>query len=557
MEKWKPRILITETEKQKILFFSRMFNIHPIVIFLIYARGHHTQESIRSFLYPSFNYFSTPFLLTDLEKGVNRVTNAIKNDEKIGIFGDYDVDGITSTSMMMKAISSIGGNCVPKIPFRSNGYGLTKEAVNEFKHENISLILTLDNGSSCYDEILYAKQLGIDTIILDHHDILRKYPPAYAFINPKRKDDTSGLTYLSGAGVTFKFIEALYENFFLPWNIYMHDFIELATLSTICDMVPLVKENRLICHIGMKKMNQNPSFCIKALKEMLKIKTINSNSISFTIGPLINGFGRYDNPNLLLPFLGNGEWNDWIEQKCRSVNQLRKKLSQQQTLLAEDILYENNLDSNDVIHIHGDFHEGIIGILASKFSKKYKKPTLVSCFDGKGSARSIPNSSFSIIELLNQYEPFFEKYGGHQQAAGFTLKKHSIEEFHQEVSSYLLDTAYLHPTVEYDMELDISKFPVQLFEDLSFMEPFGIQNPKPVFRCRGISFPKVECFGKNDTHIKCIFGSLQFYSFFAGSEEISLLTYHPCDLLYSPLDVKEFTIESLRTNEETPFPFVI
>ena len=557
MEEWIPRKLVTPSEKRKIMFFSRMFNIHPIVSYLLYARGYCTEESIRHFLYPSVNDFSNPFLLKDLEKGVHRILQAIRSNEIIGIFGDYDVDGITSTSMMTKAIHSLGGTAFPLIPLRSEGYGLSKQAVNVLKEKGVTLLLTLDNGSSCFEEIQYANQLGIETIILDHHDILKEYPPAYAFVNPKRKDDTSGLSYLSGAGVTFKCIQSMYELSFLPWHIYLQDYIELATLSTICDMVPLIEENHLLCRLGLNKMNFNPSFPIKTLKQFLSVSPANSNSVSFTIGPLINGFGRYDNPNLLIPFLAFDKWDSWLENKCRFVNSNRKKISHQQTLLAEDMIAYHQLHTYDALHIHGDFHEGILGILASKFSKKYKKPTLISCLNGKGSARSIPNSDFSIIDFLNQFSMYFEKFGGHKQAAGFSIKPHVIGEFHSAICSATIPSAYKSQVIPYDMDLPVGSFPKTLFEEFSMLEPFGIGNPKPTFRCTNTSFHQVECFGKHDIHLKCLIKPYHLYSFFANSEDVSTLTYHEFDILYAPLGSDEFVIESFQTNEKTPFPIVI
>lgn len=557
MEQWIPRKLVTPSEKRKIMFFSRMFNIHPIVSYLLYARGYRTEETIRSFLYPSVNDFSNPFLLKDLEKACYRILKAIQENETIGIFGDYDVDGITSTSMMSKAIQTLGGQSIPLIPLRSEGYGLSKQAVNSFKQQGVTLLLTLDNGSSCYDEILYAKQLGIDTIILDHHDILKEYPPAFAFVNPKRSDDTSGLDYLSGAGVTFKCIQSMHESSFLPWNLYLQEYIELATLSTICDMVPLIKENHLLCRLGLNKMNLNPSFSIQTLKRFLSISKADSNSVSFTIGPLINGFGRYDNPNLLIPFFAFDKWDNFLENKCRFVNANRKKISHQQTLQAEDIIAHNRLDLHDILHIHGDFHEGILGILASKFAKKYKKPTLISCKNGKGSARSMPNSSFSIIHFLNQFQMYFEKYGGHTQAAGFSLKSHTMEEFHHAVSHIQLPSEHKNQMIHYDMDLPVDTFPRPLFDEFSMLEPFGIGNPKPTFRCTNTSFHQVECFGKYDIHLKCMIKPYHLYSFFANSDDVSTLAYHEFDILYTPLNSDDFIIESFQVNEKTPFPRVI
>ncbi|MEH7747361.1 DHH family phosphoesterase, partial [Neobacillus drentensis] len=392
MENWiKKDLKLTRMERNTIQYYSNQFSLHPLVIELLYERGCKNWFEINRFLSCDPSYLLGPFYLKDMDISVNRIFQAIERDEHISIFGDYDVDGITSTSILYKGLKLLNANVDFLLPKRSDGYGLSVEAVNRFSAKGTALIITVDNGSSAHEAVKRAKQIGIDVIVTDHHEILKGNPPSLAFINPRRSDERSPFTSLAGCGVAFKLVHALLLKRGL-WEKHLWDFIELATLGTIADVMPLKEDNRVIVQLGLEKMNYSPSMPIRVLKRLLGISQVNSQTIGFSFGPILNSLGRLSDPNFAVYILTSNCSEQMIEdcwQKLIRLNQLRKKMVSDQFKQAELTINLYELYKHKVIIVVGPYTDGLIGILAARIAEKYKKPAIVFTENGKGSARSV------------------------------------------------------------------------------------------------------------------------------------------------------------------------
>jgi single-stranded-DNA-specific exonuclease len=397
VKKWTERTF--EGSLANLHYFSRTFNVHPFIMKTLFSRGMINGNTISKFLFPSISDLHDPFLLNDMKPAIQRTIQAIRNKEKIVIYGDYDVDGITSTSIMKKALDFFQGNVHAELPLREHGYGITVSAIERLKAKHQpSLIITVDNGSNAHEALRYAKKEGIDVIVTDHHEILDYHPSCYAFINPKRSDNTYPFTELSGAGVAFKFAHALFSCSKFPWEKHIWDFAELACLGTIADMMKLIGENRIIASIGIQKLNNAPSPTFQELFRLLSVSHVDSGTIGFTLAPIFNSIGRIDDPNIGCTILANDEKTETTLFHLIETNKKRKWLTYEQTMQAESIISQKQLFAKNIIVVAGDFHDGIIGIIAARITNKYKKPSIVISKNGKGSARSI--GQFSIINTI-------------------------------------------------------------------------------------------------------------------------------------------------------------
>lgn len=371
--------------KTKIHFFSQQFLIDPILMHWLFHQGFDNEDKLNDLFFPSINQFHDPFLLNDMKKAVYRIVKAIRKKEKIMVFGDYDGDGITATAILVKALTYFEADVSFRLPLRSEGYGITTNAVQEIAAKNISLIVTVDNGSSAHEAMKEARKRGIDVIVTDHHDILQEHPDCYAFINPKRFDNTYPFNDLCGAGVALKVVESLFNLSNRPWYKYAGPYLELATIGTIADLVSLRNENRVICHFGLKQLNLNPQPVLKKLFQLLKISHVDSSTIGFQIAPILNAIGRIDDPNLAVSLLLNPHTSMKDLKTLVEFNKQRKNLTNVQYQLVEKEIANNQLNKQNVIVVCGDFNKGIIGILASRISEKFKKPSIVISSCGTGS----------------------------------------------------------------------------------------------------------------------------------------------------------------------------
>jgi single-stranded-DNA-specific exonuclease len=539
VENWKKReSKLTRMEGNMIKYYANQLSLDPFVIELLFQRGCRDFFDMNRFLSCDPSYLLGPFYLTDMDMAVKRIYQAIERDEHISIFGDYDVDGITSTSILYKGLKILGAKVDFRLPKRLEGYGLSVEAVNRFSAQGTALIVTVDNGSSAHDAIKRAKQIGIDVIVTDHHEILHGNPPSLVFINPRRSDERSPFKSLAGCGVALKLVHALLLKRGL-WEKYLWDFVELAALGTIADVMPLKEDNRVIVQLGLEKMNRDPSKSIKIIKRLLGITNVNSQTIGFSFGPILNSLGRLCDPNFAV-HLFTSNTNEQIMEDCWNklirLNQLRKKMVSDQYKQAELMIHLYELYNQKVIIVVGPFTDGLIGILAARIAEKYKKPTIVFTENGKGSARSVNGSSFSIANAIERCAEHLISFGGHQAAAGLTVYMDRYHHFCKQIQK----NSVLEPSISvqhiYETEFSILDFPKDLSNDLLQLEPFGEGNPMPLFHSKRMQINRVSHFGLEEEHAKFHIGSKQALLFFKGNDIKKLTNQNNLGIqcLYSP-----------------------
>ncbi len=456
------------------------FPISQKIAELVVSRGVKDVKEAEEFLCFSKNDLSDPYLLSDLKEVVDRIEKAVKNNEKIVVFGDYDADGICGAYILVKAIREIGGNVTPYIPNRSEGYGLSIYGIDEIiKKINPSLILTCDLGISCKDEVEYIKSKGIDICVSDHHELPENLPNCLK-INPKLDAGVYPCTELCGAGVAFKIAEALVPNKFM-------DYVEYAAIATVADSVPLKGENRLIVRLGLEKMRDNPSLPLKILIEECKISgDITSMTISFVIAPRINASGRMGIAERSLElFLSESpnEIRDLIK-KINDDNNLRQKSCEQIFNEGYKIFIKNSNRLACILR-NDTWQTGLLGIVASKISEEFMRPTILfSKSEGKfrGSGRSI--DGINMFEMLNSMNELFISFGGHSQACGMTIAEENFEEFENRVEKYLKEnyqSSDFLPKYCIDIDENEIKPDFGFISDLKILEPYGVGNPRPVF----------------------------------------------------------------------------
>ncbi|QST03063.1 single-stranded-DNA-specific exonuclease RecJ (plasmid) [Pontibacillus sp. ALD_SL1] len=525
-----------------IHLYAKQLNIHPFVIQYLSQEGYTTMSSMYHHLYPSTNTFHDPFLLQDMKKSVFRILKAIKNKETILIFGDYDVDGITSTSLMVKALRHFGADPYYKIPLREEGYGISAASIERIKEEwNPSLIITVDNGSSSHEAMKRAKDYGIDVIVTDHHEILEGNPDAYSFINPKRKDNSYPHDHLSGVGVAFKLVQAMYETLGLHWKHHMGRYIELVAVGTVADLVPLLDENRTLVQLGLERLNKKPSLFFSALMKRIQTHHVTSTVLAFNIAPILNSSGRISDPNECVSLITSSELKLEAIDHLLQLNKIRKEMTKEQTELAIRIIDEQQLLHYDVLLVQGDFHDGIIGIIASRIAEKYSKPAIIMDRNGKASCRSIPNSDVSIIEIIESGKDWLTKYGGHPAAAGLSVSPEHVNAFREVVQSYQIPKHIMEGVVEYHHVLPVQELCSDLLDDLVLLEPFGMNNPAPLFLTSEVKLNGVERFGKNEEFMKCSLGTHRALCF-RPPETIS----NTADCLYKLNGNNELLLEFIR-----------
>lgn len=503
MKEWQYQNIFHRSNPDRfyIRYFSRRFHLDHILMNYLYSQGYNTLREIQDYLHPSMEQLHDPFMLRDMKRAIQRIINAVKLQEKIVIFGDYDCDGQTSTALLYRALTSIGANIDFQIPLRSEGYGLKRSALEKIKPGEVSLIITVDNGTSAHDAMAKAKEMGIDVIVTDHHEILRGYPACYAFINPKREDQDYPFSHLAGVGVALKVVQALFMTICKEdgWKRHLIGFLDFAAIGTVADMMPLVGENRTIVALGIKVLNQQPKPIFKKILKKLPDKYVTSSTIGFGFGPLLNACGRIADPNISTHYLCNGDLSTDELLELIQINAQRKRMTEEQFDLAEVIIQDHHLDEYNIVVVQGPFHEGIIGLLASRISEKYLKPAIVLNENGKGSCRSVQGTDFSIIKALEMCNGYLEQFGGHKAAAGLTIPSSKIDDFRRAIHLAAQHQERVIPKVYFQNKLPIYQFPDKLIEEFQRLEPFGIGNPKPHFYSESW-FDRCRPLGKSNEH---------------------------------------------------------
>lgn len=493
MKKW----IYKDTTESRAVKFAEENKIGRIFSYLLLNRGIDTYEKIRSFVYTGIDSLCDPYEITGICKAVSRIKTAAESNEKVTVYGDYDVDGITSSALLKDALSHIGINADIYIPNRlDEGYGLNKSAIDKIKANGTTLIITVDTGITAVDEVDYGMGRGIDFIVTDHHEPLEIIPKAEAVIDPKLDDD-SKCHNLAGVGVAFKLACAvLGEKSEL--KTIVSKYIDLVCLGTISDIVPLTGENRFYAKYGLKyfKKTSNPGLRALIKHAGYQDKNIDETAIGFGIAPRINAAGRLGKAEYAMKLLttsSDAEAENLAAYLCE-INDARKKTEQEMFLDATEIIENSESFTDDKILVAAKqgWHKGVLGIVASRLLEKFGKPVILLSIDehglAHGSARSIPG--LDIFSLIESCSGLTERFGGHSMAAGLTLKQENINTFRKEINKtayIIIPDENLIPALEIDYEAEPDEITLDLAEKLSFFEPYGAENPCPVFAMRNLT----------------------------------------------------------------------
>ena len=465
---------------------SNKFKISKLLAQILINKNVTKDDEIEVFLNPKRNNFYDPFLMPDMEKAVERIIKAIENKEKVLIYGDYDVDGITSTTVLKKFLEKLGMTVDYHIPNRlKEGYGLNKEAIEEIAEKGTQLMITVDCGISGVEETEYAKLKGIDVIITDHHEPGENLPNAIAVVDAKIKTNRYPFNQLAGVGVVFKLIQALSIRLKLDEKEYLQ-YLDLVCLGTISDIVPLVDENRVIAKLGLKLVNVTKNIGLRTLLESAGYTVADSNTISFGIAPRVNACGRMGFADQALGLLLSENRNDALELATK-LNEYNKERQEKEKKIFNDALelIEQDEENSPAIVLGKEgWHHGVIGIVSSKITEMFFKPSILIGFEGdegKGSGRSIPG--IDLHEALLKCGNNLEKYGGHAMAIGLSLKKENFGEFKKELNEYLasLNIGEIKQIIKVDAIADLQSISMKTVEELKLLEPFGEENKMPIF----------------------------------------------------------------------------
>ena len=527
---------------------AEKFGVHPAIIKILADRGVQGEDAVREYLEADIATVSDGSELTDMQRGVDVIYDAVKAGKYIRIMGDYDVDGVTSTYILYKGLTGLGAKCDKFIPHRiTDGYGLHEPAIRDAYDAGVQVILTCDNGIAAANEVKLAKELGMTVVVTDHHEVpyevrdtccsdedvkseeeqhevpytadesgTRHYiiPEADAVIDPKRPEDDGVFKEICGAVVAWKFMWCLYKKFGKIDEFNNSDFLEIASLGTVCDVMELQHDNRAIVKEGLKKMQNTSNIGLQALLEVLGLrdKALTSYDYGFKIGPCINAEGRLDTANEAFDLLVETDYQKALEKaaQMRDLNVERQELTKEGMEAAFKII-DAEMQNDKVLVVYlPDVHESIAGIIAGKVREKYCKPAFVlTKGDGdflKGSGRSI--EAYSMYNKMVEVKDLMLGFGGHPLAAGLSLKEENLEKFRQELNarSGLTDADFI-PKVMIDVILPVDFLTQSFIKQLEILEPFGKGNEKPVFAQSNVRATRAEIIGKNKNVLKITFNS--------------------------------------------------
>jgi single-stranded-DNA-specific exonuclease len=507
MLKSKTRWVVRKSDQQLVKTLENELKITPLVASLLINRGLDTVDSARYFLFGK-EQFHDPYLLKDMDFAVNRIREAINRQEPILIFGDYDADGVSSTTVLMLTLRDLGANVQYYIPNRfTEGYGPNEPAFRRAAENGIKLIITVDTGISAINEAAIAKEIGLDLIITDHHEPGPVLPEALAIIHPKLPDSVYPFRELAGVGVAFKLAHALYGE--VPEHL-----LEIAVIGTIADLVSLKDENRLIAKKGLEKLKVTKN---KGLKAILKVagvdsQSINEETIGFSLAPRINAVGRLESADMAVELLLTDEPNEAeaLAQEMDELNKTRQSIVNSITLEAiEEVERNYPIDSNSVLVIGKEgWNAGVIGIVASRLVEKFYRPTIVLSFDkekglAKGSARSI--SGFDLFKNLSECRDILPHFGGHPMAAGMTLKLEDVSDLRQRLNhlanEQLTEDDFI-PITTLDHQIKVEEINLSSLDELNLLAPFGMDNPKPKVLISNVQISTMRKIGSEQNHLK-------------------------------------------------------
>ncbi len=502
-KKWQ----ICEINQDKVNEIKEQYNLSNLLATILVNKNITTKKDIELFLNPTRNDFYNPFLMNDMEIATNRIIKAMDNKEKVIIYGDYDVDGITSITVLKSFLCDIGLNADYYIPNRlEEGYGLNKNAIDKIYKQGYKLMITVDCGISAIEEIKYANSLGLEVIVTDHHEPTEELPKALAVIDNKRKDSTYPFRELAGVGVTFKLIQALGQKLNLKEETYLK-YLDIVCVGTISDIVPLISENRVIAKLGLKLIKQTKNMGLRSIINSSGYNQINSTTISFGVAPRINACGRMGKAEEALNLLLSKDIYE-VNKLTQKLNEHNKERQEIEKNIFEDAVYKiekNHLDKNRTIVLAGkNWHHGVIGIVSSKITEMYFKPSILLSLEeglGKGSGRSIPG--FDLHDALMRCEDSIEKFGGHSMAVGIAVKEDNLNTFYKEFEKIAEEhkTEEIIPIVNVDAKVELSEINKTMVEDLKELEPYGEANKMPVFAFKNVKIDSIRSLSEGK-HLK-------------------------------------------------------
>ena len=495
-----------QTDEEKVKKMAKEYNISPLIATILVNKNLEEKKDIDKFLNPTRNDFYDPYLMPDMEIAINRIIEAIEKREKIIIYGDYDVDGITSITVLKKFLLERGAIVDDYIPNRlDEGYGLNKEAIKKIVEEKYTLMITVDCGISGIDEVEYANSLGLETIITDHHEQAEKLPRALAVVDAKRKDNKYPFNQLAGVGVVFKLIQGIGINLNLEEKEYLK-FLDLVCVGTISDIVPLVDENRVIAKLGLKLVKVTKNIGLKTLLNSIGYKNIDSTCVSFGLAPRINACGRMGHQEEALKLFLTEDPNEAgrIANKLNEYNRERQEKEKKIFTEALEMIKNDKNDKPCIILAGENWHHGVIGIVASKVTEMYFKPSILICLEddeGKGSGRSIPG--FDLHEALSKCDKYIKKFGGHSMAIGITIKKDEFSKFKEQFEEYAssCNIDKIVPVIHIDEEVSLRNINKEVVKELSLLEPFGEGNKMPLFLYKNLKIHSIRALSEGK-HLK-------------------------------------------------------
>ena len=503
----------TAEEKEQGRILGREVGVHPVLGQLLVRRGITSAAEARRFFRPQLSELADPFLMDDMHTAVDRLNEAMGRKERIMVYGDYDVDGCTAVALVYRFLRQFYSNVDFYIPDRyDEGYGVSRKGVDHAAEMGVGLVIVLDCGIKAVDEIAYARSLGIDFIICDHHVPDKTMPPAVAVLNPKRADNHYPCTDLSGCGVGFKFMQAFAESNGIELN-KLTPLLDLCAVSIAADIVPITGENRILAYHGLRCLNTAPSVGLSAIVETCGLgeRELTMADIIFKIGPRINASGRMQNGSEAVELLVEKDYDAALERAARInlYNEARKDLDKQITEEAtERVRQLPDLDARRAIVLTGDtWHKGVIGIVASRLTELFYRPSVVlTCTDGiaTGSARSV--TGFDVYKAVQSCADLLENFGGHTYAAGLSMKVENVPEFTRRFEEFV--ATHIHgeqtrPRLDIDAIIDFKDVTPRFNSELKRFAPFGPGNPKPIFCTKGVyDYGTSKVVGRGQEHIK-------------------------------------------------------
>ena len=504
--------LLPKPEKEKVDHLAQALGVEPFVATLLVQRGIETFEEAKKFFRPSLDDLHNPYLMKDMDKAVVRIEKAIENQENILIYGDYDVDGTTSVALLSSYLKTYYPNVATYIPDRyDEGYGISYQGIDFAEDNGFSLIIALDCGIKAIEKVAYASEKGIDFIICDHHRPGGEIPKAVAVLDPKRDDCEYPYKELCGCGLGFKLIQALAQNRGQKTEDLLL-YLDLVATAIGADIVPITGENRILAHYGLKVINANPRTGFKAILKQVKKETLTITDVVFIIAPRINAAGRMKHGNHAVTLLTETDINKAAEYavEIEAFNTERKETDQQITEEALRQIVDNNEENRMTTVVYKDsWHKGVIGIVASRLTETYYRPTLVFTKNGDklaASARSV--KGFDVYNALESCSEYIEQFGGHKYAAGLTLFEKDFENFKktfEKVVSETIDPSLLTPELKIDAEIDFNDITPKFYRLLKQFAPFGPGNMTPVFMTKNVKDVGYgKTVGEDKTHLRLV-----------------------------------------------------